>query len=667
MRPGINRRMRTLTHFFQATGVDYVPFSCACGLLCGLFLILSTAVDAAPEVPTSPTKPLTSDVNTSQKINDVRVLIDISGSMKRNDPGNLRRPALQLFVSLLPVETPATTHSGVWTFGQWVNMLIPHGPVTQQWKTNAQAATEKINSTGLYTNIEDVLRRSTWDWKKSAPHFERTLILLTDGLVDISREENTNVESRQRILNELLPQLQQAKVTIHAIALSKESDQNLLKQLTTATGGRFETIETTQGLERLFLHLFEDAAPTDTLPLTNNRVKVDNSIKEMTFLVFREDKKFQSSITSPEGKSYNSKELKAEMTWHKEAHYDLVTVKSPEPGFWTINAPTDPDNRVMVVTNLKLKTSKIPPNLLINKKLTLHAHLEENGDRITQRDFLHFVKATINQSAVDSDYKDKTWKIKLRDNGKGEDKKAKDGIYTAILEKSLIAGEHEIEIAINGTTFRRHSRQQLIIYSAPATANIEKITEEPSKDHQQDGSVERSKKSVTKNAGNRFRITVFPYQTLINSDTLKVLATHKLPNGDIEEYNIPRTNPAEWQLDIPTHKMKGKHEVTVNVSGNAINGDDFNTDLPVLKIKMGKSPKESTHDDSSDDHSHKEEAHDNLENSESADGQVSLIMVSVKVFIFNIFLFLSAFLFYRYRFTIKQMVLPNLIGEASHG
>ena len=33
---------------------------------------------------------------------DIRVLIDISGSMKKNDPQNLRRPALKLITKLLP-------------------------------------------------------------------------------------------------------------------------------------------------------------------------------------------------------------------------------------------------------------------------------------------------------------------------------------------------------------------------------------------------------------------------------------------------------------------------------------------------------------------------------------------------------------------------------------
>ena len=40
-------------------------------------------------------------VNVEPENSDVRVLIDVSGSMKKNDPKNLRSPALRLLVGLL--------------------------------------------------------------------------------------------------------------------------------------------------------------------------------------------------------------------------------------------------------------------------------------------------------------------------------------------------------------------------------------------------------------------------------------------------------------------------------------------------------------------------------------------------------------------------------------
>ena len=57
--------------------------------------------------------PVSADVSESGLKPDVRLLIDISGSMKQSDPENLRAPALDLIVRLLPEGSRA----GVWIFG----------------------------------------------------------------------------------------------------------------------------------------------------------------------------------------------------------------------------------------------------------------------------------------------------------------------------------------------------------------------------------------------------------------------------------------------------------------------------------------------------------------------------------------------------------------------
>ncbi len=53
-------------------------------------------------------------VQAAEPLPDVRLLIDVSGSMRQSDPNNLREPALELMLRLLPEGSRA----GVWTFGQ---------------------------------------------------------------------------------------------------------------------------------------------------------------------------------------------------------------------------------------------------------------------------------------------------------------------------------------------------------------------------------------------------------------------------------------------------------------------------------------------------------------------------------------------------------------------
>ena len=572
-------------------------------------------------------------------LNDVRVLIDISGSMKKNDPANLRQPALRLFISLLPSDTQA----GVWTFGQWVNMLIPHDSVTREWKDKANESISKVNSAGLYTNIEDVIRRSTEDWIHTTSPIKRSLLLLTDGIVDISKDMEKNHSSRQRILQELVPLLQKANVTIHAVALSKESDRNLLEQLATATGGRFETIDTTEGLERLFLHLFENVAPRDSLPLTNNRVKVDDSINEMTFLIFKGNSDKTVSITSPSNIKYDADNHKAdEMIWHSDKNYDLVTIKKPESGFWKINSKLDPDNRVMVVTDLKLITTKLPSALLSDGSQPFYIHLENNGEIIDRLDFLHFVKATINQTEVSERTLDKSWQIKLLDNGKGVDKKAKDGIYSANLNESLVAGEHEIEVVINGTTFSRNSTQQINIFDAPATASIETIS------------------------ANKFKVSVLPYQSLIDVNAINIIATHTLPNGETNKIIVPRVNPSEWATEYSTDAIAGKHEIIINITGNDYNGKPIDATLPTLIMTTDE--KTISTNDEAKNNANEDQSTNKLDSATGDEGEaINWVMVTLRVATFNLMLMAICFALYKLWPHVRHKIIPTALEDVTHG
>lgn len=160
----------------------YIP-----ALLCALLTSLSAAVFAAPsDAPPHP---------------DVRVLIDVSGSMKQNDPHNLRKPALELLLQLFPKDAKA----GVWTFGESVAVLAPLQDVSDSWRGAARKKSSQVTSDQLYTNIPAALDKATADIRQVAPGYRTSVILLTDGMVDISKSEAENAAARQRLLGEILP------------------------------------------------------------------------------------------------------------------------------------------------------------------------------------------------------------------------------------------------------------------------------------------------------------------------------------------------------------------------------------------------------------------------------------------------------------------------------
>ena len=526
----------------------------------------------------------------AEPIPDVRVLIDISGSMKHNDPQNLRAPALRLLTGLLPKGTRA----GVWTYGQYVNMLVPHGDVDETWKKQAEQAAATINSYGLFTNIEDAMERATRDWREADDHSQRSLIMLTDGLVDVSKYPELDAASRERIINKILPRLRDAKVKINAIALSGEADHALLQQLASATDGWFEEADNADKLQRIFLHMFEKAAQPDTLPLTGNSVQVDNSIEEITFLVFYDSQGRATQLVQPNHQQFGMNNAPKGVRWHHDTGYDLITISNPQSGEWHILGPIDDDNRVMVVTNLKLQATRLPNNLSVKDTPYYFTQLLQQGEVIRRKDFLDLVRITL-RDQLDGG---KQWEWQLYDDGNGADMAAGDGTFSHKLMESMKVGRHELSLVVDGTTFQREQRQVVNIFAQPVQASV----------------------TADSDISGHFVLSVIPYAGLIEADSMKVNAVVTDNDGTSRTVELGRTGPAEWRSELKDFSDPAGYQVEFNVTGNHSGGKPITAKLGPFKFSASGivAPASESTDEQSDAESipepqPKDEA-DNVEN-----------------------------------------------------
>ncbi len=395
-------------------------------------------------------------VHAAEKKPDVRVLIDISGSMKENDPNNLRVPALNLLVDLLPEESKA----GVWTFGEYVNLLVPHESVDDDWRRTARSRSRDITSSALFTDVENALERSTYDAKRPNGNFDRHIILLTDGLVDISeagserQKRIENNKSRDEIQFDLLPRLEKAGFTIHTVALSDNADKDLMLKLAQRTGGLAAVANNAEELMQLFVQALDRTAPSEQVPLENNRFLVDSSINEFTALVFHKPNSQRVFLISPSGKRYTSLDNPDNIRWHYETHYDLVTVTDPEDGEWLIETEMHPENRVTVVSDLSLQSSDVPATLFRGLSLDIEAFITEEGEMITRPEFLKVV--TMNAEQVsDSD------QVLQSDILTG--KPGAVGQFVTQLGPFNQTGNYRIKVNLDGKTFQRSISQPVFV------------------------------------------------------------------------------------------------------------------------------------------------------------------------------------------------------------
>ena len=497
---------------------------------------------------------LSSVASAAEPVADVRVLVDISGSMKHNDPQNLRAPALRLLTGLLP----KWARAGVWTYGQYVNMLLPFGEVDSPWKKQAETAASEINSFGLFTNIEDAMQQATRDWREADEHSQRSLIMLTDGFVDIAKDPALNAAARDRILNKILPRLQGAKVKIYTIALSGEADHAMLRQLAAATDGWAEEADNADKLQRIFLHMFEKATQPDTLPLAGNSVQVDNSIEEITFLVFRDPQGKPTQLVEPNRIQFGADNAPKQVRWHSDTGYDLITITKPQAGEWHILGPVDADNRVMVVTNLKVRATQLPNNLSVDDVPYYFVQLTQQGNVIRRKDFLDLVHITLRQQQE----RGQQWEWKLQDDGKGADTAAGDGTFSYKLNGSMKEGRHELTLLVDGTTFQREQRQVVNIYSQPAQATV----------------------AADPAAGGRYVLSVIPYAGLIEPDSLEATAVVTDSKGVSNEIKLKRAAPAEWRAELKDLADPAGYQAEFRIMGNRSGGKPVSAQLGPIKF-----------------------------------------------------------------------------------
>lgn len=395
--------------------------------------------------------------SSKEKTHDIRVLVDVSGSMKKSDPNNLRIPATELLLNLFPNGSRA----GVWVFGQRVDRLVPLATVDDAWKKKALRNAKKINSSSMRTNIGEALLKASVGWEKPDPGTIRSIILLTDGRVDVSPDAVVNQGARERVLNSILPQLRARQISINTIALSADADSQLMEQLALATEGKFNTINSADELLKTFVNTFDKVVPLDQVPIKGNQFAIDKSVNEFTALIFTQEGAAATALQTPSGKKFDKDQHDASVQWFHAPTYDLITVSKPEAGQWHLLGGSDESNRVTVVSDLKLQVDPIPVNILSGERVAITISLLENDKLLDKQAFLDLLSIQVRQQQLGG----QQWSAPL--GGTSHKGMSEPGRFLARFGKTLVPGEHEFTIQVDGKTFQRQNVQKIRVLDNP--------------------------------------------------------------------------------------------------------------------------------------------------------------------------------------------------------
>ncbi|MAG43878.1 MAG: hypothetical protein CMH95_06255 [Oceanospirillaceae bacterium] len=487
---------------------------------------------------------------------DVRIVIDISGSMKETDPENLRRPALKLLTELLPEGARA----GVWTFGRYVNMLVPLGTVDEAWRQKARAASGDISSVGLNTNLVEALDKALYEATQNS-QFDQTVILLTDGRIDMDTsggvpDTPANTAARERLISAVLPEYMSKNVRIHTLALSDAADVTMLGQLAMETDGLALKAHTNDELMPAFLKAFDRAVPSEQVPLVGNTFNIDPSVNEFTALIFRAASSKPTELVSPSGVriSQDSAATSPDVRWHHDLNFDLITVKSPESGEWTADADVAPDSRVQILSDLKLKVTGLPGSLFSGVPVQLEMSLENEGETVDEEAILQLTDVSLQVTAPDG----RTGSKLLSD----PESLPVDGIFRETLSRLNQPGEYRLEIQAQGRTFER---KQVL------TATL----------------AEPMRVDVTPDVGQQIlNVRVYPQSDLVDTALSRVISRISSPDGssviNAMEYS---EGSGAWELALVADKGPGSYEVMLNIRGVSASGKTFKSkpeSIPVI-------------------------------------------------------------------------------------
>lgn len=483
---------------------------------------------------------------------DVRVLIDISGSMKQNDPNNLRRPALAMLVELYP----KNARGGIWSFAQSADVLVPLQSVSDGWREAGRRKAAQIGSTGLFTNIPMALERATADLTKADPAYHTSVILMTDGMVDISKVPAENAAATERLFKEIVPKLRARGITVHTVALSKSADREMMQRLAVDTGGFFAVAETPEKLNKAFLQAFDAAAPAEQIPLKDDGFTVDSAIEELTALVFHKPGK-PVVLKGPDGHEVSAAGHAENVSWFQGPDFDLVTIKKPAVGQWKLGSTPEPGTRVTIVSNLSLASTRLPESLFINNTASITAALKEQDAVLVRPELLGL--ATF-KAKVQRRGDGKEWGLDLVGNAAAAGKPPVDGYYRAALPMLTEVGIYDIAIDVDGKTFQRSQRQTVAVREN-FTVKVESTQTLPP----------------------AHSVVLFAQNPEINILATKVTAHIKSGDKNTEQV-VAASAERQWVLPIPPSENNARLEVSFEVSGQYLNGDEFTATTQVVAV-----------------------------------------------------------------------------------
>jgi outer membrane protein OmpA-like peptidoglycan-associated protein len=258
----------------------------------------------------------------------VVVLVDTSSSMKKIDPSNRRRAALELLSGL----ANSSTRLAVVGFSEEARILVPPaamGSFGSPTRKRLGDATLALSATGGPA-IGDALRMAG---SLIGAEQGATVLLLSNGI------DSKNRWSGQ---SDMLP----ASTVVHAVSLWSDASREALVTIARETGGVFEIARTPDDLARILSTLLARAQREQTTILREARISPGDvhsyslEIEPGTTTAYAAldwpGSDIDLSLTAPDGRVIDSASAVAMGQGVEAGTFDVIRLDQPAPGRWKV-------------------------------------------------------------------------------------------------------------------------------------------------------------------------------------------------------------------------------------------------------------------------------------------------------------------------------------------
>lgn len=225
-----------------------------------------SAVETTPELPETPEPEMDMEIQPSVQddtaaiddllqesfsgalLKDVVMVLDNSGSMKKNDPDFLVTKAVSEFISSLDSQT----RIAVVIFDQNISLAVPLTTLSTEARDTVLSALDKVNYKGLFTDSPAAIERAIYELKNNGRDgAQKSIVFMTDGIVDTGKAD-VDLEKSKWLKEDLAADAAEEGIKVFGIAFTEAADFQLIQSIAQQTDGEYFRALQASDLQKVF-------------------------------------------------------------------------------------------------------------------------------------------------------------------------------------------------------------------------------------------------------------------------------------------------------------------------------------------------------------------------------------------------------------------------------